>query len=231
MRGIKLKIALILLMLVPMPFSCVDKNECLDLYVEPYFDIREMDFRYVDMYHEYYVKGKKYLMFDAISQDFSSQVYPCDSMAMYFEATLLSYHAQNIKSPKFGFTQEVFACNSKRAGWAGTRELVDKIYISSNYDFDETHGKNYDLSDIIDIFAYTTTVDDKAGDSQKGGWMLLSDYNKNSPYEAPKRFYLLIKRKPTLSKTQQFVIKYYMKTEPGEAPKYFIITTPVFKVR
>ena len=44
MKGIKLKIVLILLMLVPMPFSCTDKNECPDLYVEPYFDIREMKF-------------------------------------------------------------------------------------------------------------------------------------------------------------------------------------------
>jgi len=31
--------------------------------------------------------------------------------------------------------------------------------------------------------------------------------------------------------TQQFVIKYYMKTEPGEAPEHYIITTPKFKVR
>ena len=223
MKVIKLKIVLILLMLVPMPFSCMDKNECRDLEVQPYFDIREMDFRYVDMYHEYYVKGKKYLMFDTISQDFSNHVYPCDSMAMYFEATLLSFHAQNMIQHKFGFTQEVFACNSKRSGYAGTRELVDKIYVSSNYDFDETHGKDYDLSDIIDIFAYTT--------NGENGWMTLSEYNKNSPYEAPKRFYLLVKRKPTRSITQQFVIKYYIKTEPDEPTEYYIISTPVFQVR
>jgi len=223
MKNIKLKIALILLMLVPMPFSCMDKNECRDLEVEPYFDIREMDFRYVDIYNEYYVKGKKYLMFDTISQDFTNMVYPCDSMAMYFEATLLAFHSQMIIQPKFSFMQEAFACNSKRPGWAGTRELVDKIYISSNYDFDETHGKDYDLSDIVDIFAYTTNGND--------GWMRLSDYNKNSPYEAPKRFYLLVKRKPTRSMIQQFVIKYYMKTEVGEPTEYYFIPTPVFRVR
>ena len=228
MKGIKLKILLVLLMLVPVPFSCKDKNECLDLYVEPYFNIQEMDFSYIDMY---YVTKQGTLMFDLVSQDYDNNVYPCDSLALYIEATLLSFHSQHIIRPRFSFTQEAFACNSKRPGWAGTRELIDKIYVSSNYDFDETHPKNWDMSDIIDIFAYTTTADDKANDSQKGGWMLLSDYNKNSPYEAPKRFYLLIKRKPTRSMTQQFVIKYYMKTEPGEAPEHYIITTPKFKVR
>jgi hypothetical protein len=206
-----------------MPFSCVDKNECGDLYVEPYFDIREMEFKYVDLYWEYYIKGKKNLMWETVSQEFDNVEYPCDSMAMYFEATLLSFHSQNIIQPKFGFTQEVFACNAQRAGWAGTRELVDKIYISSNYDFDETHGKDYDLSDIVDIFAYTTFG--------KEGWMKLSDYNKTTPYEAPKRFYLLLKRKPTRSMIQQFVIKYYMKTEPGEPVEYYIIPTPIFQVR
>jgi hypothetical protein len=163
------------------------------------------------------------MKFDSISQDFANIVYPGDSMALYFEQTLLSFHAQNILQPTSGFSSEVFACNPKRNGWAGTRELVDRIHISSNYDFDETHGKNYDLSDIVDIFAYTT--------NGENGWMRLNDYNSNSPYEAPKRFYLLIKRKPTRSMTHQFVIKYYMKTELDEPPKYFIISTPVFQVR
>ena len=229
MKGIKLKIVLVLLMLVPVPFSCTDRNECLDLYVEPYFSIQEMDFSYVDIYNEYFVKGKKYLMFDTISQDYARRVYPCDSLALYVEASLLSFHSQHIMPPRFGFTQEVYACNSKRPGYAGTRELVDKIYVSSNFDFDETHGKNYDLSDIIDIFAYTTGTEND--DDENKGWMTLSEYNKNSPYEAPKRFYLLIKRKPTRSMTQQFVIKYYMKTEPDEPSKFFFITTPVFQVR
>ncbi len=222
MKGIKLKILLILFILVPVPFSCEDKNECLDLYVEPYFDIQGMVFSYVDLYS----KGKAdNLMFDIVSQDYANTIYPCDSMALYFMVpdTSLLFHSQHIMRSKFSFTPEAFACNAKRNGYAGTRELVDKIFISSNYDFDETHDKDYNLSDIIDIFAYTT--------NGKNEWMSLSDYNKNSPYEAPKRFYLLIKRKPTRSKTQQFVITYYMKTEPGEPTEYYIITTPVFHVR
>jgi hypothetical protein len=167
----------------------------------------------------YYITKQGTLMFDLFSQDYDNHVYPCDSMALYIEASLLLFHSKNNIQPRFSFTQEAFACNSKRPGYAGTREQIDKIYVSSNYDFDETHSKDYDLSDIIDIFAYNQ------------GWMSLSEYNKNSPYEAPKRFYLLIKRKPTRSMTQQFVIKYYMKTEPGTVPEYYIITTPVLQVR
>jgi len=193
------------------------------LYVEPYFSMQELAFNYVDLY-SYNVKTNK-IMWHEVGQDYDNIVYPCDSMALYIKAPddALLYHSQNNLKHGFTFTQEAFACNSKRSGWAGTRELVDKIYISSNYAFDETHAKDYDLSDIVEIFAYTT--------NGKDSWMPLNEYNKNSPYEAPKRFYLLIKRKPTLSNIQQFVIKYYMKAEPGEVSKSFVITTPVFQVR
>jgi len=223
MKSVALRIALIILMLVPVPFSCKDKNECLDLYVEPYFKIQGMVFKYIDKY--YIDKHGKIQFPELFDQDYDNNVYPCDSMALYLMTpdTLLLYHSQHIIQPRFGFTQELFACNSKRAGYAGTRQLVDKIWVSSNYDFDETHGKDYDLSDIVEIFAYLP--------NEKVERVLLSEYNKHSPYEAPKRFFLLIKRKPTLSRTQQFVIKYYMKTEPDETPEYYIITTPVFHVR
>ena len=225
MKNIWLRILLILLMLVPVPFSCKDKNECLDLYVEPYYDIRGMVFKHLDSYYEYYNKNKKYIMFDSFSQDYDNEVYPCENMALYFVVpdTLLQYHSQHIMERRYGFTQEAFACNSKRPGYAGTRELVDKIYISSKYPFDETHPDDtYDLSDIVDIFAYSS--------NDKESWKSLREYNLNSPYEAPKRFYLLIKRKPTLSKTQQFIIRYYMLAQTGEASEYYVITTPVFQV-
>jgi len=224
MKGIKLKIVLILLMLLPVPFSCKDKNDCLDLDVEPYYRIHDIVFQYVDEYSINPKTGK--LKFDIANQDYENTVYPCDSMALYFYVpdTALSFYSYNIPKSGFSFTQEVFAaCNPKRPGWAGTRELVDKIYISSNYDFDETHNKTDNLSDIVDIFAYSVNGPES--------WMSLHDYNNNSPYAAPKRFYLLIKRKPTRSNVQQFVVRYYMKTELGEATKYFIITTPVFNVR
>ncbi len=220
MSGTKLKILLILWILVPLPFACEDKDECLDLYVEPYFDIQNIDFVEVDTYS--YTNGN-ILNIAVTSQDYANQVYACDSMALYFMADELIFHSQHNVKPSFGFIPEAFACNSKRSGYAGTRELVDKIYVSSNYDFDETHKKNDNLSDIIDIFAYTTTGENSLG--------LLSEYNQNSPYEAPKRFYLLIKRKPTKSMTQQFVVKYYMKSNEGEPTEYYIITTPVFQVR
>ena len=223
MKSIILKIALILLMLVPMPFSCTDKNECLDLDVQPYFKIEEIDFRYVDLYWKYKVKGEDYLGISTVSQDYDNYVYPGDSMALWFEATLLSFHSQNIMQPKSGFMQEAYACNAKRNGYAGTRELVSKIWVSNKYPFDDMHpAPNYDLSGIIDIFDYNI------------GWMSLNDYNKNGdsdiPFEAPKRFYLLIKRKPTRSPIQQFVIRYLLITEEGE-PKQFVIETPVFRVR
>jgi len=224
MKGIKLKIALILLMLVPVPFSCSklqDTDEGLDLYVEPYYNMLGMVFTYVDLY---YRTPSGTPMFEAIPQDFDNQVYPCDSMAMHFIApdTLLMYHSQNFKS-SFSLIPEAFASERLRPGWAGTLDLVDKIYISSNYDFDETHNKTDNLSDIVDILPYTPNV--------KENWMLLSEYNKNSPYEASKRFVLFIKRKPTRSKIQQFVIRFNMITQEGKPSKYFVITTPVFHVR
>jgi len=219
-----LKIAFVLLMLFQVPFSCKDRNECSDdLIVQPYFTMLNMDFRYIDVY---WINAKtNKLMWDVVSQDYDNMIYPCDSLAMYFEApdSTLQFHSQRNNRNNFIFTSEAIACVSKRNGYAGTRELVDKIYISSNYDFDETHRKNDNLSDIVKIFAYTNNKDDS--------WKTLDDYNKNSPYEAPKRFHLLITRKPTKSSVQQFVIKYYMRNESGEDSKSFIITTPIFNVR
>ena len=227
MQGIKLKILLIFLMLLPIPFSCKDYNECSDeLYVEPYFSAQNLVFNHVD---QYWINRKtKQIMFDVVSQDFDYTIYAGDSMALYFQVPNdeLLFHSQIEMRKGFSFTQEAFAaCVTKRSGWAGTRDLVDKIYISSNYPYNEAHGKDYDLSDIVEIFAYNNK------DTGKEKWMPLNQYNKNSPYEAPKRFYLLMKSKPTMSKTQQFVVKYYMKTEPGMPSKYFIVTTPIFKIR
>jgi len=224
MKNIWSKILLIILMLVPIPFSCKVTDDCPDFNVLPYYDIRGMVFKYVDSYNEYYYNNNKYIIFEKLSQDYDNEVYTCENMALYFEApdSLLQYHSRNNIKHGFGFTQEVHA-ECKRSGWAGTREMVDKIFISSgDYDFDETHPKHSDLSDIVEIFAYSA--------NKKDEWRLLRDYNQNSPYEAPKRFYLLIKRRPTLSKTQQFVIRYYMLTQPGEASEYYVITTPVFQV-
>ena len=227
MRRIKLKILLVLLMLVPIPFSCKDKCGTLDLERSPYFSMQNIVFKYVDLY-SINIKSKK-LMWKRVDQDYANTVYPCDSLALYFEApdTALLYHSQKIMNFGFSLTQNAYACEVKRNGYAGTRDLVDKIFISSNYDFDETHNKNDNLSDIVGILAYTTNASSKAEDK----WVPLDEYNKNSPYEAPARFHLIIKRKPTKSKKQQFVIKYNMKNEPGEPSKYFTIVTPVFTVR
>ena len=223
MKQFRLKILFIVLMLIPIPFSCDDI--CRDgLYVTPYFSMQDLVFRYVDTYSINPKTDK--LMFHRVSQDYENTVYPCDSMALYIQApdTALLYHSQTIFRNGFSFTQEVMAkCERKQPGYAGTQEKIDKIWISSNYPFDETHAVDYDLSDIVDIFAYTT--------DGKHSWMLLSDYNLNSPYEAPKRFHLLLKRKPTLSQTQQFVIKYNFLNESGQPSKSFTIVTPVFQVR
>jgi hypothetical protein len=221
----KLKIALVILMLIPLPFSCSklqDTNDGLDLYVEPYYNILGMVFTNVDLY---YKTGSGTPMFTAgISQDYENEVYPCDSMALHFIApdSLLMFHSQLIKS-SFSLIPEAYAAERNRPGYAGTLDLVDKIYISSNYDFDETHNKTDNMSDIVDILPYTPNVREE--------WRILSDYNKNSPYPAPKRFSLFLKRKPTRSNIQQFVIRYYVKTEEGGNSKHFDIVTPVFHVR
>ena len=227
MKRFKLKILLVVLMLVPLPFSCKDRNECSsDLYRERYFSIQNMVFKYVDIYSINPKTNK--LMWDLVSQDYENTVYPCDSLALYFECPKdeLLYHSENLKTKTFSFNQDLYACVPKQNGYDGTLDLVDKIFISSNYDFDEKHKKDDNLSDIVAILPYT-----KITENTNDKWIPLDVYNQMSPYEAPARFHLIIKRKPTGSKKQQFVIKYYMKTEEGAPSKYFIITTPVFNVR
>ena len=225
MKSIKLKISLVFLMLIPVPFSCKDNCKLADtLYVEPYYSMQDLVFEYNDTYYIHKQTGKP--MFDAISQDFDNTVYTCDNMALYIKAPddALLYHSQNNLKRGFSFTQEVFAmCERKQPGYAGTLDRIDKIFISSNYDFDETHPEGYDMSDIVDIFAYS-----HSGETNR---MLLRDYNKSSPYEAPKRFYLLIKTPARLSDVQQFVITYLFYAEPGEPSRQFRIETPVFKVQ
>ncbi len=223
MSKTKLKILLSFLILAPIPFSCEDKNECFDLYVEPYYDIQDIAFIEVDAYS--YTKGG-ILNINTQSQDYNNMVYDGGSLALYFMApdTSLSYHSQYIIKPKFSFVQEAYACNSLRPGYKGTQELVDKIYLSSNYDFDETHPAHSDLSDIVDIFAYAS--------GGTNSWMSLRAYNELSPHEAPKRFYLLIKRNPSpdAPRTQQFVLRYYMMSNPGEAVESYVVETPLLHV-
>jgi hypothetical protein len=202
----------------------------MGLNVFPYYQMQDLAFRYID---EYNINGTtEKLMFRSISQDYSNMEYECQKMAMYFQVPddELLFHSQNIKHG-FGFTQEVFAssCYEKPNGWNGTLEKVDHIDISSTFDYDETHLKGYDLSDIVWIFAYVRNVEINWRDEDL--WVLLEDYNSNSPYEAPKRFYLLIKSPPTLSKEQQFYIRYYLANEEGAPSKYFEVKTPVFKVK
>lgn len=227
MKFVKVKILLILLMLFHVQFSCKDKCNDLELYKEPYFSMQNIVFKYIDLYWVNPKSSK--IMWDVVSQDYDHMIYPCDSLALYFQApdTALLFHSENRIKNGFSLLQDAYACTPLQNGWAGTRDLVDKIFISSNFDFDETHNKDDNLSDIVAILAYKKNDSSSAADK----WITLDDYNLNSPYEAPARFHLIIKRKPTRSMKQQFVVKYYMKTEEGEPSKYFTITTPIFTVR
>jgi hypothetical protein len=223
MKSIKLKIILILLMLIPVPFSCKEDCTLMGLYVQPYYQMQDLVFKYID---EYNVNAKtEKLMFKSISQKFDSIEYECQKMAMYFEVPgdALLFHSQNIKKG-FSFTQEVIArCDEKQNGWKGTLEKVEKIDISSTFDYDDLHLAGYDLSDIVRIFAYTR--------NGENSWDDLDNYNSNAPYEAPKRFYLLINSPPSQSKEQQFSVRYYLMNEEGGRSKYFEVLTPVFKVK
>ena len=186
MKGIKLKILLIFLMLVPVPFSCKDKCESRDFYVLPYYEIQKIEFSHADWYDVNSKTGK--LMFDTISQDFANRTYYCENMALFFEAPHdeLLFHSQNIMKSRFDFTREAFACTPKRPGYAGTKDLVDKIWIKSTFPFTETHGAHVLLDDIVWIFAYTT--------NGQNPWMRLREYNELSPRpEAPMRFYLIFR--------------------------------------
>jgi hypothetical protein len=228
MKGFTLKLLLIVLMLVPVvPFSCVDK--CMEdnlLYRQPFFQMQDLVFAYVDEYSINKKTGK--LDFKAISRDYENFVYTSINMAMYFQApdTALLFHdtiivKNNIKN-RFSLMPEAIACNRRQNGYAGTLDLVERIRISSEYDFDETHLAYYDMSDIVRIFAYTT--------NGENSWADLDVYNQNSPYEAPKRFYLLLKRNPTLSKIHRFRVRYVLRTPEGKT-REFEVRTPLFNVR
>ena len=224
MKDTKLKIFLILLMLVPFPFGCKDDCQTDDelRYVLPYWQMQDMVLDYVDLWYINRRTGRP--MFSRVTQEFDTHVYSCENMALRIVVpdTALFFHDFIAKKNGFSFTQEAIACNRRQPGYAGTRDLVDKIYISSRYDFDEMHLAGMNMSDIVDIFAYTT--------NGENSWSSLDEYNRNSPYEAPKRFYLLIKRPARLSNKQQFVIRYLLFNEIGEVSREFEVVTPVFNV-
>ena len=226
MKTVKIKIALILLMLIPIPFSCMEDCLNLDLYAEPHWRMMGLAFNSAELYEINQVSKKPRPI--KASQDYDTYVYPCDSLALYFVVpdTMLLFHSQNNNFFKngFPFTQNVLAaCDNKRPGYMGTLDKVDKIFIYSKYDFDETHLAGYDLSDIVDILAYTI-------DENEGGFWNLNEYNARAPHTAPKRFYLLIKRKARLSDLQQFVIYYYVVRQNGQINE-FRVETPLLKVR
>ena len=220
MKGIKIKIFLILLMLVPVPYGCKDKCQDMDdlRYVLPYWQMQDLQLEHVNLWYINTRTGKP--MFGRVSNEFENHTYSCENMALYIVAPneALRFHAQNNFKSGFSFSQEAFACNRRQPGYDGTLDLVYKIYISSNYDFSETHLARMDMSDIVDIFAYTNKGDES--------WMSLEEYNRTAPHEAPKRFHLLIKRPARLSNKQQFVIRFLFHNEPGEASREFEIKVP-----
>ena len=223
MKNIKLRIVLILLMLVHIPFSCVDMNTCVDLDPMPYYRMMDLVFDNVELYYINEASDKPMPL--KVSQEYDTFVYPCDSLMLSFKVpdTALFYHSQNNPLRKGFGLQEAYACNPKRAGYKGTFDVIDKIHVTSNYDFDETHLAGYDLSDIVDIFAYTL-------DEEEGGFWNLNDYNNTSPRTAPKRFYLLFTRNARLSDIQQFVVIYHLHGQGG-TPREFRVETPVLKVK
>ena len=222
MKGIKLKIILIAVMIIPVPFSCVDVDSCLDLEVMPYYRIMGLAFESVELYFINPASQKPMPL--KVSQEYDTFVYPCDSMMLSFIVpnTELHFHAQNNNLKNgFSFTQEAFAC--ERPGYMGTLDMIEKIYIESKYNFDERHNAGYDLSDIVDIFAYTV-------DESSGGFWRLDDYNETAPHPAPKRFYILFRQNATMSDVQQFVVRYHLIREDGTS-EIFTEETPKFNVK
>ena len=224
MKRIKFKIFLVLLMLIPLPFSCIDESACLDLTPPPYWRMLGLVFDGIDEYHINPNSGKP--MFDRISQDFENFVYPSDSIALHLVVpeSMLQFHTQSPVKKGFSLTQEVLACNPDRPGYQGTLDLIERIHISSNFDFDEMHPAGYDLTDIVDVFVYTQDV-------TSGGFRPLREYNNTAPHVAPKRLYLLITRNARLSPQQQFVVRYHMKEQEGTPPREFRVETPIINVK
>ena len=225
MKSIKFKIFLVLVMLIPLPFSCLDDSStCLDLYAPPYWRMMGMVFNGID---EYYINpNSEKPMFNIISQDFENFIYPSDSIALEFIVPneMLQFHAQNTMRKGFSMTQEAFACNPDRPGYQGTLDLVERIHISSNYDFDEMHPAGFDLTDIVDIFVYTQ-------DEESGGFRPLREYNEMMPHIAPKRVYLLLTRNARLSPIQQFVVRFHLMEIEGRPARHFTVETPVINVK
>ncbi len=204
--------------LLSIPFSCEDKNECPDLYVDPYYSIVTIDFNSVAAYE--YINGTPQMY--VTTQDYATAVYSCENLALYFTADL-DFHSQNIpRWNNFSLIPQAYAlCNNPRPGYMGTQELVDRIYISSAYDFDETHPKNAMLNDIVEIFAYSKTGDNSL--------VSLSEFNATAPHPAPERFYLLLKQNPTKSNIQEFTVEYRMVNDGG-IERRFRMKCPEFHV-
>ena len=232
MKNVNIKIFLILFLLVPVPFGCKDDPNAADelRHVLPYWQMQGLVFDYLALYTINAATGKP--LFLNPPQDFENpnRVFPADRMALYIITPDtfpdgrpgLIFLAQNNPRSGFSFIQEAFA-NRRQPGYRGTRDLVSEITISSNFDFSETHTATMDMSDIVEIFAYTTS-----GEFDEP--ILLREFNRGAPREAPKRFWLLIDRPARLSPVQQFVIRYFLHNEQGEASRYFEVVTPVFNV-
>ena len=225
MNKIKYKILLVLLLLLPIPYSCIDESACLELNMPPYYRMMGLTFGSIQLYHINPISEKP--LFDRISQEYETFVYPSDSLALYIMVpdTMLQFHAHNPLRKRFSLTQDVLACETNRPGFKGTLEMLERIHITSNFDYDEMHPAGSDLRDIVDIFVY-------AQDDEVGGFWSLRDYNENLlPQPAPKRLYLLLTRNARLSPQQQFVIRYHLMGQAGRDPREFRVVTPVINVK
>ena len=223
MKIIKIKIFLVLLMLIPLPFSCLDESTCLDLYVPPYWRMTGLEFGGINRYH---LQQNGMPLFGAISQDYADFVYPVDSMAIgiVVPEPFLQFHAQNTTRKGFSLTQDVLACTPDRPGFKGTLDLIERLHVTSNFDFDETHSAEMDLTDIIDVFVYTQ-------DETSGGLRPLREYNNTMPHVAPNRVFLLFTRNARISPQQQFVITIHLKEREGFPARHFTVETPIINVK
>jgi hypothetical protein len=224
MKSFWIKIVLIFVLLSPISLGC--KDDCVvddSAFVEPYWQMRGLDFINVQSYRIH--KGR--YVWDIASKDYVTTEFQAENMVLYFMTPDgdLWFHSEDegVAKKRLGLMQEAYACNRKQAGYKGTFDKVHSITIASKNDFDETHSAYMNMSDIVDIFAYTTSGAFKEP-------IPLDEFNRTGPHEATKRFFLIIRRPARIDSKQQFVITYHMHTEPGEASRVYEVETPVFNV-
>ena len=180
----KKQISLIILVFILGHFSC-NKSSCDGerLKSPPYYDI----------------KGLR----NDISRITRNSVKPVENDTIAYHNLSLRINADVnyyfTKRNGINFGNLAFACEPQPHGYLGTKEMLEDLIITSNFDFDDLHPKGSNLKDLFSV------LDDNKNIS-------LTEYLSKKPLVAPQYLHLRLRKKPT-TENQKFKIAMYLSTD------------------